>query len=59
MINVFLTYRNRNVVSDAVRKSVMNMLHSSYDGSAAMKSQTRNIVLWPHNSGSIKDKVRD
>ena len=30
IINDFLTYRNRIVIPDALRKSVMNMLHSGH-----------------------------
>ena len=45
IINYFFTYRNRIVIPDALRKSVMNMLHIGHADSAAMNSQARNIFL--------------
>ena len=54
IINDILTYRNRIVIPDALRKSVMNMLHCGHAGSAAMKSEARNVVFWPHIDSNIE-----
>ena len=42
IINDFLTYRNRIVIPDALRKRVLNAGHAGF---AAIKSQARNIVF--------------
>ena len=56
IINDFLTYRNRIVIPDTLRKNVMDILHVGHAGSAAMKSQARDIVFWPHIDNDI-DKI--
>ena len=53
IINDFLTYRNRIIIPDSLRKCVMKILHCGHAGSAAMKSQARNIVFWPHMDSDI------
>ena len=46
MINYFLTYKNRIVIPDTLRKSVMNMLHGGDAGSAAIKLQQKEYCFF-------------
>ena len=37
----------------------MNMLHCGHAGFAAMKSQARNIVFWPHIDSDIEQITKN
>ena len=59
IINDFLTYRNRIVIPDTLRKRVMKILHCGHAGSAAIKSQARDIYFYPHIDSDIEQITKN
>ena len=58
MLDDVLMYRNRVIIPNVMKKSVLTQLHAGHHGVQAMKNEARRYVYWPRIDQDIEDVTK-